>query len=289
MVAVYVNIRQPAKITSAKMQRKRATSLQIDGQIQSDGEHDFVPEHLVSPFPVQSRLKSKAHLQRVYNDDFIDMGVIPPAKHPSLVYRRQSDPGRISPAARHNRYGGSCSSSDDEEYERSPRSHSPRHFVGPVPEEEGGYLTGGLDGRLSPGLSSSPRRRLVHQRYSASLPMNALMGDESPRIRPRAFRSNSLPLQFMPFEVGEAVGALAKVKVSPDVIKRNRLPDGAKSGNVAATQVSSAKRTHINRWVSIEEPLLESILEENGTRISKPRRLSMPQCFSSEKYSKTLP
>ena len=52
MVAVYVHIRQPAKITSAKMQRKRATSLQIDGQIQSDGEHDFVPEHLVSPFPV---------------------------------------------------------------------------------------------------------------------------------------------------------------------------------------------------------------------------------------------
>ena len=268
------------------MQRKRATSLQIDGQIQNDGEHDFVPEHLVSPFTIQSRLKTKGHLQRVYNEDFIDMGVIPPVKHPSLISRRQSDPGRISPA-RH-RYGGSCSSSDDEEYERSPRSHSPRHFVGPVPEEEG-YLTGGLDGRLSPGLSSSPRRRLVHQRYSASQPMNTLMGDESPRIRPRAFRSNSLPLQFMPFEVGEAVGALAKIPT--DLIKRNRLPDGSKSGTSGSqgVPISGTKRTHVNRWVSIEEPLLESILEENGARISKPRRLSMPHCFSSEKYSKALP
>ena len=276
-------------VVTNNMQRKRATSLQMDGQIQNDGEHDFVPEHLVSPFTIQSRLKTKGHLHRVYNEDFIDMGVIPPVKHPSLISRRQSDPGRISPAVRH-RYGGSCSSSDDEEYEKSPRSHSPRHFVGPVPEEEG-YLTGGLDGRLSPGLSSSPRRRLVHQRYSTSLPMNTLMGDESPRIRPRTFRSNSLPLQFMSFEVGEAVGALALRNVSPDQIKRNKLPDGCKSGTggLQGTTVSSAKRTHVNRWVSIEEPLLECILEENGARISKPRRLSMPQCFSSEKYSKALP
>ncbi len=271
------------------MQRKRATSLQMDSQVQNEGEYDYVPEHLVSPFTVQSRLKSKGHLQRVYNEDFIDMGVVPPAKHPGLISRRQSDPGRVSPARL--RYGGSCSSSDDEEYERSPRSYSPRHFVGPVPEEDS-YLTGTMEGRLSPGLSSSPRRRISHQRYNASLPVNTLMGDESPRIRPRAFRSNSLPVHFMSFEVGEAVGALAKSPVSTDAIKSGKLSsENSKSALAAGTaaSITSTKRAHVSRWISTEEPLLESILEENGARVSKPRRLSMPQCFSSEKYTKALP
>ncbi len=268
----------------------------MEAQVQNDGEYDFVPEHLVSPFPVQTKFKAKGHFQRVYNEDLVDMGVMPPGKHPPLVSRRQSDPGgRASPAAaamtasRHRGFGGSCSSSDDEEYERSPRSYSPRHFVGPVPEEDGSLLE---HGRMSPGLSSSPRRRLMHQRYSTALPITALMGDESPRIRPKAFRSNSLPLQFMPFEVGEAVGALAKVPAAGDLIKRTKAVDSSKSSSVigGGVQISAAKRAHgIGRWISTEEPLLESIVEENGAKVCKPRRLSMPHCFSADKYTEALP
>ncbi len=268
----------------------RRRSLQMEGRLQHLGEHDYVPEHLVAPI----RPKIKGALQRVVNDDLVDMGTVTASKHPSLVKRRCSDPGRVSPGLllARQRLQSSGSSSDDEEHERTPRSRSPRRLIGSLPEDEC-YPSSSLhvEGRMSPGWAS-PRRRLVQHRHSACVALNPLAGDESPRIRARKSRSNSLPMahnlwpERSALEVGEAIGALATKGNNGN----NETPSSTNSAtslkdtnsqqasamHTQAAQQAAIRRTSANRCVSIEEPPLEAILEEAGSRAQYIRRYSMP-------------
>ncbi len=269
----------------------RRRSLQMEGRLQHLGEHDYVPEHLVSPI----RPKIKGPLQRVVNDDLVDMGTVTASKHPSLVKRRCSDPGRVSPGLllARQRLQSSGSSSDDEELERSPRSRSPRRFIGSLPEDEC-YPSSSLhvEGRMSPGWAS-PRRRLVQHRHSACVAYNPLAGDESPRIRAGKSRSNSLPMahnlwpERSALEVGEAIGALATKgsngnSETPSSTNSATNPKDTNSQQASAAMRTQAaqqaviRRASANRCVSIEEPPLEAILEEAGSRAQYIRRYSMP-------------
>ena len=267
------------------VQRKRAVSLQIEGRIQHLGEQDYVPEHLVSPILLQGRLKLKGPLQRVVHDDLVDMGVVTAAKHPSLVQRRQSDPGKINPAfmqARQKYLGSSRVSMDDD---LKPRSQSPRRLIDSLPE--GKSYPGSnsqVEGRLSPSLTS-PRRKLLQHRRSTCvsyIPTPAVAGDESPRIRPRTTRSNSLPVGILwpdrsALEVGEAIGALAVPTKKVHDSKRTLQPV---SLNTPRTQLPSAKRPLTSRCVSVDEGPLESILEESGSKAHFLRQYSVPHTTS---------
>ena len=287
------------------IQRRRAASLQIEGRILHLGELDYVPEHLVSPFLHQDRAKFKGPLQRVVHDDLVDMGVVTAGKHPSLVNRRRSDPGRVSPAllqARIKYMGvGSGNSSEDEDRDRdrdrdrSPRSLSPRPFITGVSDTEAHYPTSSLhiDGRLSPGWSS-PRRRLSQPRHSACGAyggIGTVAGHESPRLRARKSRSNSLPIAVWPdksaLEIGEAIGALAMNTNDQGVNKRNSPVDNVQPvGTAHALHPSSAAQTQ--RCVSIEEPPLEAILEETGSRAQSQRRFSVPHSISPSLYARAV-
>ena len=274
---------QPSSLSpGAAVQRKRAVSLQMEGRIPHLGEQDFVPEHLVSPILLQGRQKLKGQLQRVVHDDLVDMGVVTAAKHPSLVQRRQSDPGKINPALMQARqkYIGSARSSTEEDLKPRPRSQSPRRLIGSLPEGKSlpsSYLQ--VEGRLSPSLTS-PRRKLLQHRHSTCvnyLPATATAGDETSRMRPRTVRSNSLPVAALwpdrsALEVGEAVGALAVPNKQVDK-KRTLQPVNL---NTPRSQMPSMKRPLTSRCMSVDEGPLESILEESGTRSQFLRQYSVP-------------
>ena len=286
------------------IQRRRAASLQIEGRIQHLGELDYVPEHLVSPFLHQDRAKFKGPLQRVVHDDLVDMGVVSAGKHPSLVNRRRSDPGRVSPALLQARqkYMGvgleSGNSSEDEDRDRdrdsrSPRSLSPRPFITGVPETEAHYPTSSLhiDGRLSPGWAS-PRRRLSQPRHSACGAyggIGTVAGHESPRLRARKSRSNSLPIAVWPdksaLEIGEAIGALA---MNTNGDKMNSPVDNAQPVGTTAHSLHPSSAAQATRCVSIEEPPLEAILEETGSRAQSQRRFSVPHSISPSLYARAV-
>ena len=274
---------QPSFLSpGAAVQRKRAVSLQMEGRIPHLGEQDFVPEHLFSPILPQGRQKLKGPLERVVHDDLVDMGVVIAAKHPSLVQRRQSDPGKINPALMQARqkYISSASSSAEEDLKPRPRSQSPRRHIGSLPEGESlpsSYLQ--VEGRLSPSLTS-PRRKLLQHRHSTCanyLPTTATAGDESPRRKPRTVRSNSLTMAALwpdrsALEIGEAVGALATPNKQVDM-KRTLQPVNL---NTPRSQMPSTKRPLTSRCVSVDEGPLESILEESGTRPQFLRQRSVP-------------
>ena len=283
------------------LQRRRAASLQIEGRIQHLGELDYVPEHLVTPFLHQDRAKFKGPLQRVVHDDLVDMGVVAAAKHPSLVNRRRSDPGRVSPALLQARqkYMGSGNSSEDEDKEvKIPRSPSPRPMITGIHDTDTHYPASTLhvEGRRSPGWAS-PRRRLSQPRHSAcglSYPgviPAVVAGHESPRLRARKSRSNSLPIAVWPeksaLEVGEAIGALA-VNTNDQGTNRGSSPvdNSQPVGSQHTLHPSSAAQA--NRCLSIEEPPLEAILEETGSRAQSHRRFSVPHSVSPSLYARAV-
>ena len=284
------------------LQRRRAASLQIEGRIQHLGELDYVPEHLVSPFLHQDRHKLKGPLQRVVHDDLVDMGVVTAAKHPSLVNRRRSDPGRVSPAllqARQKYMGmalGSGNSSEDEDRERGPRSLSPRPFITGVPETEGHYPASNfhIEGRLSPGWAS-PRRRLSQPRHSACGAyggIGTVAGHESPRLRARKSRSNSLPIAVWPdksaLEIGEAIGALAMNTNDQGSNNKKSSPVDTVQPVVSQHTLHPLSAAQASRCVSIEEPPLEAILEETGSRVQSQRRFSVPHSISPSLYARAV-
>lgn len=265
------------------VRRKRAVSLQMERRLpysQPSTEHDYVPEHLVSPFSAQGgRHKLKGPLQRIVHSDLVDMGVVTAAKHPSLVQRRQSDPGKINPALIQARlkYAGSASLSLEEDLRGSSarsRSHSPRRLIGSLPEDEacsGSVVQ--VEGKVSP-RSGSPRRKLTQHRHSTCVNYSPLMGDESPRMRARKTRSHSLPmsvtlsLENSALEVGEALGALAQPKEKRTLPTKNLLS--------SRSAVPSTKRPAISRGVTLEEGPLESIREESGSKLQFLRQYSAP-------------
>ncbi len=290
------------------LQRRRAASLQIEGRIPHFGELDFVPEHLVSPLLHQDRAKFKGPLQRVVHDDMVDMGVVTAAKHPSLVNRRRSDPGRVSPALLQARlkYMGSGNTSEEEDREKPARPLSPRPLITGVPDLDTHYPASGLsvEGRRSPGWSS-PRRRLSQPRHSACAAYGGIgsvvAGHESPRLRARKSRSNSLPIAVWPeksaLEVGEAIGALAMNTNDPGANRSGSPIDtlqpvggGGGGGGGGGTQhtLHPSSAAQAGRCLSIEEPPLEAILEETGSRAQSHRRFSVPHSVSPSLYARAV-
>ncbi len=268
------------------VQRKRAVSLHFESKMgPALPEHDYVPDHLVSPIFLQGRQKLKGPLQRVVHDDLVDMGVVTASKHPSIVQRRQSDPGKISPALVQARlkYASSGSVSLEEDLRSRSRSQSPRRLIRSLPEEEetgptSGFLT---EEKMSPSMGSSPRRKLMQHRHSTCAncsPRTA--GDESPRRRARTMRSNSLPMPFTlwpdrsALEVGEAVGALAKPSKQTDGKSRTLQTVNL---NAQRSVVPSGKRPVVGRCLTVDETPLECILEESGSRSQFLRQHSAPQ------------
>ena len=232
------------------------------------------------------------------------MGVVTAAKHPSLVNRRRSDPGRVSPALlmARQKYGmagvGSGNSSEDEDRERdsrSPRSVSPRPFITGVPDAEPHYPTSNLhvEGRLSPGWAS-PRRRLSQPRHSACGAyggIGTVAGHESPRLRARKSRSNSLPIAVWPdksaLEIGEAIGALA-MNTNDQGTNKKSSPVDTVPPVVSQHSLHPLSAAQASRCVSIEEPPLEAILEETGSRAQSQRRFSVPHSISPSLYARAV-
>ncbi len=197
------------------------------------------------------------------SDDFVPTHLVSvsPARHLNLTSRRRSDPGRLSLLHSRSPFGSSDSSEDDEMAERSPRARSPRRFFGVLPEDDCYPSSVGLsvESRNIPGWAS-PRRRMYQTRHSQSISFP----EDSPR-RGRTRRSNSLPLPDRSvLAAGEAIGAIAT-----HLTEQHSLTQGR--------QVQLKR----NRCISIDEPALEAIMEENmATALQKNqksiRRYSMP-------------
>lgn len=284
--------RSHQQVRKGTPQRRRATSLQMESGYHPVGEQDYVPDHLVTPILHATRPKIKG-IHKMVADDIVDKGKVVQCRSSNIVERRQSDPGNISYnlLSLRQRKRGSLSSSDDEDYSRSPGSVSPRRQLGSRGTEDECYPMSSfvpVDGKHSPGWAS-PHRRLYPQKHSTCGTYSPVRGDESPQIRSRRPRANSLPLAtFWPdvssLEIGEALGALA---IDPSKEEFNRYLDSdiTYSKNlVQISQVNAVKRL-VNRCLSTDDQPLEAIMEEAGSRSHTARRFSVPQSLYSTGYT----